>query len=658
MKKDKKDVLSFDSDSEDEQFLKNYNKISKDVHNKKKIKTEISNIDNKNINNINSTQLPSTPSKTPTKSPKKPLLVIEEDDDDDGDDSFLNNNSNTNLNNNNINVNNNNNSEDNVNNTDSHLNNHYNDDINYEIINDDTANNINSNTYNGPWINTLSFSDLISKPGMKFAIVTGYSIDIKWVMNSFERSQGTKIPITFIRDYDQKKHKPGPHPIPFSNCTIIHPVLSGDQIFHAKLLVLVYDTWIRIAVTSANPSSYEYSNLSQSIWYQDFYNFNNNNNSSQFQSPLARVNKTTTTSTYNTPVKNPSLPSSPYSSPSYKFNNTQTTNKNISKSLPASPASPSSKQPYSPYRDYSSQPSTPTSSPYRVDFSFKTTLKYFLQSSGYKNVQFLDQFDFSTSKAQLIISIPGEYKHTSNKMGLERLRYHVNNYYKTQENNTVYGDDVKSQSIQKIFYYQSSSVGLSTFFKQAFVSNFKVNNNITTINTFHTMNSNNNNNGKDKSFHIIYPTARWVKETQAKQKLGKVLSLAYDIYDINKYDFSYFQIKHGYRKNTVSHSKIIVGVSQNSLKNKELKYDWCYSGSHNISSAAWGSPSSRTSDLSILNYEMGILLLNDSPSLNNTSIPSWVNNVPFQIPAPSYHYQEKPYISTGTVNKSYFKKNR
>ncbi|KAF2073804.1 hypothetical protein CYY_004898 [Polysphondylium violaceum] len=116
---------------------------------------------------------------------------------------------------------------------------------------------------------TLSIQELFANKGMKSAIITSYVFDVNWILENLYKSQGKRIPITFIKHYDSKVDKKGIFK-QSETITVVHPPLMPFGCFHAKLLLLTYDDYIRVALSSANAWEHDYAVLGQTIWYQDF----------------------------------------------------------------------------------------------------------------------------------------------------------------------------------------------------------------------------------------------------------------------------------------------------------------------------------------------------------------------------------------------------
>lgn len=67
--------------------------------------------------------------------------------------------------------------------------------------------------------------------------------------------------------------------IPNTNILLVHPPMSsmGHGCFHAKLMILIYDEWIRVVISSANLISHDWEISENIVFIQDFPRYNENN---------------------------------------------------------------------------------------------------------------------------------------------------------------------------------------------------------------------------------------------------------------------------------------------------------------------------------------------------------------------------------------------
>jgi len=112
------------------------------------------------------------------------------------------------------------------------------------------------------------------------------------------------------------------------------------------------------------------------------------------------------------------------------------------------------------------------------------------------------------------------------------------------------------------------------------------------------------------------------------------------------------------RSKILLHSKIlfrrIVGEvsSKKNASNSHsstVQCGWCYIGSHNFSSSAWGRLQKNGSSFHMANYELGVLFVDSKPPLSNNGPDHccsmrWLSAIPFECPPRIYTASEKPWI--------------
>ncbi|KAJ3301825.1 hypothetical protein HDV03_000292 [Kappamyces sp. JEL0829] len=105
------------------------------------------------------------------------------------------------------------------------------------------------------------------QPHLKIAICSAYVLDDQWLLDIFPKD----TPLLFCTQ------KPKGVPIltsvlavsPF--LTFIFPPLKGEYgCMHIKLMIMIYDTHVRVVVPSANLIDYDWSKIENILFYQDF----------------------------------------------------------------------------------------------------------------------------------------------------------------------------------------------------------------------------------------------------------------------------------------------------------------------------------------------------------------------------------------------------
>jgi len=114
--------------------------------------------------------------------------------------------------------------------------------------------------------NCIEFQDLLEpKSQLTAALCTAYSVDPKWFLAQFPKT----TPLTIVRHWDRNGDKEG-HFVINERLTIVHPPLLAYSSMHAKLCLILFKTFIRVVVTSANLTEEDWTLMGQCSWYQDF----------------------------------------------------------------------------------------------------------------------------------------------------------------------------------------------------------------------------------------------------------------------------------------------------------------------------------------------------------------------------------------------------
>ncbi|GAM21579.1 hypothetical protein SAMD00019534_047540 [Acytostelium subglobosum LB1] len=116
----------------------------------------------------------------------------------------------------------------------------------------------------------INIFNIFGPPNMKSALICGFSMEDKWILSQLYLCQGKVVPTTLIKHW-VKPSKEGKFMVN-ENLMIIHPPLSntGFGCMHSKLMLLVYPDYIRVVIPSANPTNYDYDDIGQTVWLQDF----------------------------------------------------------------------------------------------------------------------------------------------------------------------------------------------------------------------------------------------------------------------------------------------------------------------------------------------------------------------------------------------------
>jgi tyrosyl-DNA phosphodiesterase-1 len=236
----------------------------------------------------------------------------------------------------------------------------------------------------------------------------------------------------------------------------------------------------------------------------------------------------------------------------------------------------------------------------------------------FKNLNInLSEYDFSHTIVDLVASSSGRFSDT-HEFGLGRLKY-------LKEKYSVKRKNIKNNKL----IVQSSSIGkrLSDKFLKDLCEGFGCISN------------------EENKLEIIFPTEEYIESFELGKDLSGCLFLSRDTYLLHRYKFKKLEVLDP-KFQTVFHSKFIVALeekSQNILKsnnffNKKSENNSTskhiiqennftindnkiksipqieiddnsifYFGSHNISIAAWGTLEKKDTQISMANYELGII---------------------------------------------------
>ena len=124
---------------------------------------------------------------------------------------------------------------------------------------------------------SMSFADILGPMDeMESAIVTSFSLEQPFLRRHFDNHREIKILVVV----PSPNGPPGVIvPLAGTSCSVLSPrpgltltglPMKGRSIFHTKLLVLEYRSFLRIIITSANVMEQDYEILDNKFWIQDF----------------------------------------------------------------------------------------------------------------------------------------------------------------------------------------------------------------------------------------------------------------------------------------------------------------------------------------------------------------------------------------------------
>ena len=227
-----------------------------------------------------------------------------------------------------------------------------------------------------------------------------------------------------------------------------------------------------------------------------------------------------------------------------------------------------------------------------------------------------DLYDFSEASVDLIASANGRFIGDKEKdlFGVGRLHDLMSSkYFNIEKNNNL--------------IIQCSSFGVTknkNFFNNLYKGfNLKEENNI----------------------DIFYPSEQYIHNCEKGLELSSCLFFNNEAYNIYKGKLHDIILKEKFKdRKTVFHSKIFITGKRNKLNNFILNKDsFIYIGSHNFSSSAWGNFEKNGTQISIANYELGIIF--DVNLLSYQEKLDIYNNLLFNFDAPKYTEDDIPFIA-------------
>ncbi|GES80151.1 putative tyrosyl-DNA phosphodiesterase [Rhizophagus clarus] len=116
--------------------------------------------------------------------------------------------------------------------------------------------------------NYVKIDDLIQKSSLKLAFLSSMIVDFVWLF--------TKLPnnrqIILAKDWDENSESQGLSGIPNTNYLIVHAPKAESKFgcFHAKLMLLIFDNWMRVVISSGNLISQDWELCENVVFVQDF----------------------------------------------------------------------------------------------------------------------------------------------------------------------------------------------------------------------------------------------------------------------------------------------------------------------------------------------------------------------------------------------------
>ena len=233
-----------------------------------------------------------------------------------------------------------------------------------------------------------------------------------------------------------------------------------------------------------------------------------------------------------------------------------------------------------------------------------------------------DEYDYSEASVDFIASANGRFIGEKEKglFGVGRLNSLMSsNYFNIDKNDNL--------------LIQCSSFGVSK--QKNFYSNLYKGFN---LNNYETLNDINN-------IDIYYPTEKYIYNCEKGVELSSCLFFNKEAYKIHKDRLHDIILKDKYKdRETVFHSKIFITGKKNSKGKFILNNDSIiYIGSHNFSASAWGNYEKNDSQISIANYELGVIF--DCKVLSFEEKLDIYNNLLFNFDIPKYSDEDIPFLT-------------
>ncbi|CAG8556878.1 447_t:CDS:10 [Dentiscutata erythropus] len=114
----------------------------------------------------------------------------------------------------------------------------------------------------------IKLEDLLQKDHLKDAFLCALAVDLEWLLTKLPE----KILIVIAKHWDSEQEAEGVYILPGTNVLLVHPPLANAPIgcFHAKLMLLFFDGWMRVVVASGNLIRYDWETNENVIFVQDF----------------------------------------------------------------------------------------------------------------------------------------------------------------------------------------------------------------------------------------------------------------------------------------------------------------------------------------------------------------------------------------------------
>ncbi|KAL9653943.1 hypothetical protein ABK040_014156 [Willaertia magna] len=130
----------------------------------------------------------------------------------------------------------------------------------------------------------LTLTQILEPSKAKSIFLSSFCLDFEFLQTIIPFK--TKcIPITISKHWSKTEEKQGRTILQIGKspfCICHPPLLNQYSNMHAKLFLIEFEGYLRVVVTSANLTNFDWENFKQTIWIQDFPLKGNNNNNTKF----------------------------------------------------------------------------------------------------------------------------------------------------------------------------------------------------------------------------------------------------------------------------------------------------------------------------------------------------------------------------------------
>jgi hypothetical protein len=279
---------------------------------------------------------------------------------------------------------------------------------------------------------------------------------------------------------------------------------------------------------------------------------------------------------------------------------------------------------------------------------------------------FLDTYDFSSVKVELVGSIPGTHRSDQNTYGYPRIAALLSKYnvhtpppeasscpFKPITTESINDDDrLRVSSANRVLLFEPNLRSMPVYQSVSSIGNITHAwwQQFTQSVCGSSINSSTAPPPPPPSFCIVFPTVDCVCATEDSLRGKGVICLNRKAYEqpkfprdcLRRYDSETAVLPNAY----LSHAKILCQFNPCcGPPQKMLQYGWLITGSHNLSVSALGTAHTTAPEFYIGNYELSVFFPPSHYVLPSSSSRPVHFPIPFHIPAEVYSPTDIPYLS-------------